>query len=744
MKRGGFDIKGLAEKIQKTEQKTASNKAAKPQSPSALYLSHPVSPEQSIAAFFIHVRETARKYLPKETAKFPITQPYCEVECRIGILQVPHALPPRRVTSSGPKQHQGRVVQAFDISRIEPRAAMGSGVSRLDFVQWTGAGLSEVSPVSHALGASSGVLKEQMTETEMIETVYFGYPNERRASFPGEHSASNHTGVGAMEYKERLALMDLCIPAAPYDLRISLASEKTVERNLQAPPSGWKGTRVKRRRSYQRRDKSMAWQIDVTEVTTTLKGSVHSQVEHEIEVEIRPNMLLQLINEEDTGKIQSLAQSFAKQLWWILGQINPLHDTLDTEEYLQDHPNSAAVQKALATCGALKHFLDKGPPYQSPIGDSPSMTENIQRFANVNFTGCMPVNFQRHHIEEIQRSPDNAYFLSEKTDGVRHFMIFTGDTVVLVDRAMRGKQPKPRESKEPFEHLLPLIQPGTVFDGEVVMNRKQQPPRPVFIVFDIMALNAKEPCLQFPFEERLKLLKRAAFRTPTAKHDMFDAALVSNPRIALPLVRKNFVTRTQVDELLSYVVEERGMRCYKNGDLHHHLTDGIIFQPNLPYTCGTDIQLLKWKYLDTVTIDVELLPLRHNDEDTVLRVGCMGEEQTTVDMTRQVHLPMSERMKLEADREESKGRIAEVGFNPETGDWYYLTMRADKIVPNHISTVLGTLMELGESLTTEELRYRMSVPAGTRDTYRKDVRGMLRQLLDHQRKALKKARESGR
>lgn len=61
-------------------------------------------------------------------------------------------------------------------------------------------------------------------------------------------------------------------------------------------------------------------------------------------------------------------------------------------------------------------------------------------------------------------------------------------------------------------------------------------------------------------------------------------------------------------------------------------------------------------------------------------------------------------------------------------------MRPDKIAPNHISTVLGTLLELAESLTTEELRYRMSVPAGSRDTYRKDVRGMQKQLLEHQRK----------
>jgi len=63
-------------------------------------------------------------------------------------------------------------------------------------------------------------------------------------------------------------------------------------------------------------------------------------------------------------------------------------------------------------------------------------------------------------------------------------------------------------------------------------------------------------------------------------------------------------------------------------------------------------------------------------------------------------------------------------------------MRPDKIAPNHITTVLGSVLELAESLTTDELRFRMSVPPGGRDTFRKDSRNMLKQLLDHQRRQL--------
>ena len=349
----------------------------------------------------------------------------------------------------------------------------------------------------------------------------------------------------------------------------------------------------------------------------------------------------------------------------------------------------------------------------------------------------MPVNFSRHNLDEIQRAPGNSYYVSEKTDGVRHLMIFTGKTVVLVDRAMRGKQPKPGQpGEEPFASIIGLFKPGTVLDGEVVMNRRARKPRPIFIVFDVMATSTTEPTLQLPFEQRLRHLEHATFRTAGANRNMFDARLVADLSIPLPLVRKNFVQRTAVDELLSHVVEEGGMRCYRNGDLHFHLTDGIIFQPNSPYVCGTDRHLLKWKYLDTVTIDVEILPLLHTDDDDTLRVACLGEEGTRVDMTRHVLLPKTERMRLEADRFESGGKIAEVGFDPETGEWYYLTMRPDKIAPNHISTVLGTMMELGESLTTDELRFRLSVPAGAPDIYRREMRKMVKKLLQFQRNSL--------
>ena len=63
-----------------------------------------------------------------------------------------------------------------------------------------------------------------------------------------------------------------------------------------------------------------------------------------------------------------------------------------------------------------------------------------------------------------------------------------------------------------------------------------------------------------------------------------------------------------------------------------------------------------------------------DDGEDVLRVEVSGEDGSFVDMTRFIHLPNSERRRLEADRDDTKARIAEIAFEPTTGEWYYLTM----------------------------------------------------------------------
>ena len=763
-KRSGGILAGLTSKRQKLNQQTAgisisnsnSTGGAKrsAQDTERAFLKQPVSPEEALQHFLTKCRQAALDFLPEEDRNKVVTEPFCEVEVRLGILSVKHASPPRRVVSSGAK-NEGI---AFDCTN---NAIMQSGVSRRHFTQWTGTGKAEINALTRAFNVTqhSQIAKgnNPIQEHSYTQTVYTGYTDGRRICFAGVHPEQAQ-GMGTEETKEKLITLDLTLPAASYDIRANLSSEKGLPLKRHGPGTEWKYKRVKRRRSYS--CPRIAWQIDVTEVSTTsnpaLSQPAETTVDHEIEIELQEKFMLQLINESRPEDILTMAQ----QAWHILKSLNPLADALDVEQCLKEHQNQDAVTFALAQLDALRTANEahrhRGGGYtgtqaeplffDSPLDGRREVHKSLKDLTEQKFLGCMPVNFTRHNLEQIQKLPASSYHCSEKTDGVRHLLVFLEGTAVLVDRAMKCKQPEfiepPESPEDPFASVLSLIKPGTVLDGEVVMNRKvemngKETPRPIFIVFDVLSIATNKSIMHLPFAQRLWHLKQATFRTPTASRDMFDEKSLTNARIPLPLVRKNFVARSDIDDkLCRHVREERGMRIYSNGMAHNHLTDGIIFQPNLPYVCGTDTNLLKWKYLDTVTIDTELVPLRSNDPEDKLRTACLGEEGTRVDLSRFVSLPKSERLRMEADKFAAKGkaRICEVGLDPESGEWYYLTFRPDKIIPNHISTVLGSLMELAEHVTAEELRYRMSIPEGAPDIFAKDLRTMMRQMLEHQRK----------
>ena len=145
-----------------------------------------------------------------------IIQPFCEIEARIGILKSSFGTHDRRVCSSGPKQVNGQAAKAFQCSDIDPRCFFESGITRSHNVHWTQAGLSEVSPLSQALAvhhkddgaAAAAAVRKELLEVEFVETVYAGYPHDRRVCFPGVHPSSKPT-VGKMENKERLLHLDL-------------------------------------------------------------------------------------------------------------------------------------------------------------------------------------------------------------------------------------------------------------------------------------------------------------------------------------------------------------------------------------------------------------------------------------------------------------------------------------------------------------------------------------------------------
>ena len=78
----------------------------------------------------------------------------------------------------------------------------------------------------------------------------------------------------------------LALPSASYDLRVTLSTERKLATDLETVPSGWSTRRLKRRRSYLRKDNSFAWQLDVTEVTTSDTSGTETEAVFEIEAEL--------------------------------------------------------------------------------------------------------------------------------------------------------------------------------------------------------------------------------------------------------------------------------------------------------------------------------------------------------------------------------------------------------------------------------------------------------------------------
>ena len=137
---GGFA--DLLAKKAKTDRQTNAENAAQVSNPASTnrYLSSPVPPEGALATFLVQARNAARRFLPKETTTYPVTNPFCEIEARLGILKLPFGTRDRRVTSSGPKMQNGKTVKAFHVHQ-QPPCVMESGVSRTHFLTWTQGGL---------------------------------------------------------------------------------------------------------------------------------------------------------------------------------------------------------------------------------------------------------------------------------------------------------------------------------------------------------------------------------------------------------------------------------------------------------------------------------------------------------------------------------------------------------------------------------------------------------------------------
>jgi hypothetical protein len=177
-------------------------------------------------------------------------------------------------------------------------------------------------------------------------------------------------------------------------------------------------------------------------------------------------------------------------------------------------------------------------------------SNNVDRFP-----GPQPISLERKHLTYIAKE---KYFVCEKTDGVRHFLVCFTDSQArkicgLVNRKME------------FTLYSLTVPRDTLLDGELLDG--------VFIVHDAVCIKG-ENLMSEPLTTRLeKAREMIKFIVPTPK-------LTVQCKTMIPVHR-----------VLEIVMDPKKM-------------DGLIFTPcNEPIRMGTHRTMFKWKPIENITID---------------------------------------------------------------------------------------------------------------------------------------------
>lgn len=171
-------------------------------------------------------------------------------------------------------------------------------------------------------------------------------------------------------------------------------------------------------------------------------------------------------------------------------------------------------------------------------------------------------------------------------------------------------------------------------------------------------------------------------------------------------------------------------RVYRD-DKREHFTDGIIFCPNTRYECASHGEYLKWKWSDLITIDFITTLTSAPHQTPVVQLACEGPHNAKIPLDRLIQLDPKDLGTIAQilSQQKQASSIMEYGFDIESGLWKYKLNRPDKDRANYITTVLGSLMNMAESISEEELQYRMTAE---QDDWNEQSKQMRRRILHQQ------------
>ncbi|KAG5188928.1 hypothetical protein JKP88DRAFT_353262 [Tribonema minus] len=293
-------------------------------------------------------------------------------------------------------------------------------------------------------------------------------------------------GTVRRETKDAKLTMNFQLPSAPYDFRVMVSVEDAQEpaaadaalaaavraaaaagpaavaaAAAAAAPPGWRQRRRRRRATWQSPreappEAALHWRLDASmvDVSEQLPGGEDAGLTEdsqvlEVELELQPHIQAQWLGAADEEQADLMTKHLALALFRLIGGIDPLEPL----SLIADPPRETRLDVAASAkskCQALRNLGRGGGGGGGGGGDG--------------FPGAMPVNMCRADIAAVQ---GGAYFISEKTDGVRYLLVVTeegegGGACVLVDRKMGCFAVAGGAA------LAKVFGAGTVLDGELV------------------------------------------------------------------------------------------------------------------------------------------------------------------------------------------------------------------------------------------------------------------------------------
>jgi len=256
------------------------------------------------------------------------------------------------------------------------------------------------------------------------------------------------------------------------------------------------------------------------------------------------------------------------------------------------------------------------------------------------FPGPQPVSIERRHFALLRRQP---YFVCEKTDGVRQFLIGNSDGTFIVNRAFQVEAVKIRIPKD------------TLLDGELVKLKNE---KMAFVIHDAVIVKG-EDLMNLPLDQRLEKARgviKAIIKTAAAPFE-----------IRVKKMYKLF--EEQIPDLNSFDYE----------------TDGIVMTPiREPIRMGTHETMFKWKPRERITIDFQL---KNGLDLFVQDRGELYKEAELHNGNKRQDLP--------------DGAIVECGY----GDlgWFVEKVRTDKSHSNNRRTYFRTIVNIRENIQLSEI-----------------------------------------